>query len=355
MIYIDGSYMEGGGQIVRTALALSTLTGQPFKVDKIRHRRPKPGLKAQHLSCIDALKRMANARVDGDQLGAAAFEFFPGKICANSIAIDIGTAGSITLLLQSLLVPCLFADGPVSLKITGGTDTKWSIPIDYFDRVILPYFNRFAAVEINEIKRGYYPKGQGRLHLGVTPCFHLRDFKTTKDFTAHLKNSLSKISLTTKAPPAEIQGKSSASNHLKKAKVAERQARGAAGLLDRHGPVSIVCEYQNTASAGSVITLWAAPREGSIVAGADALGEKGLPAEKVGAAAAKKLMAFLDSDAVVDHHLADNLVPLLALVGGTLTTDRMTGHIRSNIYVCEKFLDVSFCINENDNRISVEI
>jgi len=355
MIHIDGSYMEGGGQIVRTALALSTLTGHPFRVDKIRHHRPKPGLKPQHLSCIDALKRIACAQVNGDRLGAAAFEFFPGKICAKSIATDIGTAGSITLLLQSLLLPCLFADGPVSLEITGGTDTKWSIPIDYFDRAILPYFNRFAAVQIKAIKRGYYPKGQGRLHLEVTPCFHLRDFKTTKDFTAHLKNSLAKISLTTKPPPAAIQGKSSASNHLKKAGVAERQARGAADLLERRGPVSIVCEYQDTASAGSVITLWAATREGSIVAAADALGARGLPAEKVGAAAAEKLLAVLDSDAVVDHHLADNLMPLLALVGGTLTTDRVTGHIRSNIYVCEKFLDVSFCINENDNRISLEI
>jgi len=352
MIHIDGSYMEGGGQIVRTALALSTLTGQPFRVDKIRHHRPKPGLKRQHLSCIQALKLMTNASAKGDQLGAVSLEFFPGKICSCDIAIDIGTAGSITLLLQSLLLPCLFADGPIRLKITGGTDTKWSIPIDYFARVILPFFNRLAALEIREIKRGYYPKGQGRVDLVVTPCFHLRDFKTFEDVAAHLKNSLAKIALGAKPHPAEIQGNSSASNHLKDARVAERQARGAAGLLDCHGPVSIACEYQKTASAGSVITVWAVSPDGRIIAGADALGEKGLPAEKVGAAAAQKLLAVLNSDAVVDHHLADNLVPLLALAGGTLTADRITGHIRSNIYVCEKFLDVSFRIDENKNRIS---
>ena len=352
MIGIDGSYVEGGGQIVRTALALSTLTGKPFRVDNIRHNRPKPGLKRQHVSCIDALKQLAHARADGARPGAVSLEFFPGAIGAQRIFIDIGTAGSITLLLQSLLLPCLFAPAPVGIEIKGGTDTKWSIPIDYFEQVILPYFNKFAVCKINDIKRGFYPKGQGTVGITVRPRFQLRNFKDINALVAHLKTSVPEFFLSTRPQATEIRGKSSASMHLKGAKVAERQAQGAAGLLERDYSLSIRCEYQDTASAGSVITLWTMPAERGGIVAADALGEKGVRAEKVGAAAAQKLLAVLNSNAAVDHHLADNLVPLLALVGGTMVTDKITGHIRSNIHVCEKFLGVSFRIDETKNSIS---
>ena len=353
MIHIDGSHMEGGGQIVRTALALSTLTGKPFRVDKIRHNRPKPGLKRQHISCIDALKHLASAtRVDGAKPGSVSLEFVPGEIGARSIFIDIGTAGSITLLLQSLLLPCMFAAAPVGIQIRGGTDTRWSIPIDYFEQVILPYFNKFAECKINDIKRGYYPKGQGTVNMTVSPRYHMIDFKNLNKLFAHLKNTVPEIFLVAGPEIIEICGISSASNHLKGAKVAERQARGAAEVLERDYSDFIRCEYQDTASVGSVITLWTASKAHGGMAAADALGLKGVRAEKVGATAAQKLLALLNSNAAVDHHLADNLVPLLALVGGTIVTDKITGHIRSNIYVCEQFLDVAFCIDETENRIT---
>jgi RNA 3'-phosphate cyclase len=355
MIDIDGSFMEGGGQIVRTALALSTLTGKPFKIDKIRHQRPRPGLKPQHLSCIDALKQLANVQVNGDRPGSVSLEVFPNKICSKNLSIDIGTAGSITLLLQSLLLPSMFADAPVRLKVKGGTDTKWSIPIDYFIHVILPYFNQFAACRINRIKRGYYPRGQGMIDFSIVPRFHLSDFKKIKEFSIYLRDSIAKISLDAKPDVIRVRGKSSASIHLKGAKVAERQAQGAADNLADRYPVSIECDYQNTASAGSVITLWTVSGESRCIAGADALGEKGLRAEKVGAKAALKLFDIINSNAVVDHHLADNLVPLLALVGGSITADKISGHIRSNIYVCEQFLDVAFSVDENKNRITANI
>ncbi len=347
--------MEGGGQIVRTALALSTLTGKPFRVDKIRHNRPKPGLKRQHISCIDALMQLANARADGARPGSVGLEFFPGKICGQSLSINIGTAGSISLLLQSVLLPAMFAAAPVGIKITGGTDTKWSIPIDYCDQVILPYFNKFAACTINHIKRGYYPRGQGTVDITVNPRFHLSDFKNIAELAAQLESTVPKISLCDRPTVAEIFGKSAASTHLKGAQVAERQARSAADVLQRDYAVSIRCEYQNTASVGSVITLWTASEACNGIAAADALGEKGVRAEKVGAAAAQKLSAVLNSNAVVDRHLADNLVPLLALVGGTIVTDKITGHIQSNIYVCEQFLDVAFSIDQKKNRITAEL
>lgn len=337
---------------MRTALALSTLTGQPFRVDKIRNSRPQPGLKRQHISCIDALKQLANAEVEGAQAGSVCLEFFPGKICGQSIYIDVGTAGSTTLLLQAVLLPAMFAAAPVKIKLKGGTDTKWSIPIDYFHQVILPYFNKFAPCKINATKRGYYPKGQGTVDITVSPRVHLKDFKNINELAADLKKDVSEFALENKPQISEIQGISSASQHLKGARVAERQARSAAEILEQDYSITIRCEYQNTASAGSVITLWTASEACRGIGAADALGEKGVRAEKVGAAAAQKLLAVLNSNAIVDHHLADNLVPLLALVGGTFLTDKITDHIRSNIYVCQKFLDVAFRIDGAENRIS---
>ena len=352
MIHIDGSYMEGGGQIVRTALALSTLTGKPFRIDKIRHNRSRPGLKPQHLSCIDALKQLANAQVKGAQAGSDSVGFFPGKIKVATLCIDIGTAGSITLLLQSLLLPCMFADAPVRIKIKGGTDTRWSIPIDYFTNVILPFFNELASIEIKNMRRGFYPKGQGFLDISVSPRYHLNDFTTIEELIAHLFNSVSRIHLTRKPAQIRIEGISFASSQLKGAGVAERQAEGAAKRIGSRFALKIDSKYQDTVSPGTVITLWTVSKEGQACVGADALGERGVRADKIGAMAARKLLKVLNSNAALDHHLADNLIPLLALVGGTIKTNKITGHIRSNIYVCEQFLDVAFSIDENQNKIT---
>lgn len=337
--------MEGGGQILRTALALSTLSRKPFTADKIRHNRHKPGLKAQHLSCIDALMKLSKAQVKGAEPGSSAIEFTPGEITPGTLSLDIGTAGSITLLLQALLLPCMFADGRIILRIKGGTDTRWSIPVDYFSHVILPFFKEFVSIELNDMKRGFYPKGQGFIRLIIMPRHCLKDHGSVDDFCTHLRTKIRGIHLSDKSRLERIEGISAASDQLKNAKVAE----GLRALC----PLRINNEYQPTASAGTVITLWTINRQGKVFMGADALGERGLRAEKVGAKAAKKLLEVLNSEAIVDSHLADNLVPLLALVGGEIKTDIITGHIRSNIYVCEKFLDVKFLINEEKNQITV--
>jgi RNA 3'-phosphate cyclase len=343
--------MEGGGQIVRTALALSALTCKPFRIDKIRDNRPKPGLQRQHVSCVEALQQISGARVTGARPGSVRIEFFPGVIKAADLAIDIGTAGSVTLLLQALLLPCMFADGPVAMRIRGGTDTRWSIPVDFFFHIILPFFKKFAAIEFNEIKRGYYPKGQGYVNLSIIPDFHMRDFNRFEEFTAYLRHFAAGIHFVDRPYPIRIEGISSASSQLKNARVAERQADGAAAILGSRYPLKLDCEYQPTASPGTVITLWAVGEKGVVLAGGDALGQKGLRAEEVGARAARNLLEILNSDAAMGHHLADNLVPLLAVVGGTIKPDKITGHIQSNIYVCEQFLDVRFQIDETQNLI----
>ena len=352
MIHIEGSHSEGGGQILRTALALSVLTGKPFRADRIRHHRPRPGLKNQHLTCIRALEQIAKVHVEGARLGSAVIEFFPAAVMPGTYSIDIGTAGSITLLLQALLLPCMFADGPIQLNVTGGTDTKWSIPIDFFSRLILPFFRECAGIELKKIQRGFYPKGQGVVELAILPKFHIPGHKDFADFIARLKTELPVLQLTQKSAPIKIQGVSAASVKLKNAKVAERQGHGAVGGLHHLCPVEIGNEYCRTASPGTVISLWTVDQNRNIYIGADALGERGKLAEAVGEEAAGKLMRVLNSDAVVDHHLADNLIPLLALLGGRIITSKITGHIHANIYVCEKFLNVHFEIDEKRNEIA---
>jgi len=313
MIEIDGT--EGGGQMLRTALALSTITGKAFKAVNIRKSRPKPGLKNQHLACIEALEKLSFADVRGAQPGADSIIFHPGKIQLGTYSINIGTAGSITLLLQSVLLPCCLAKGKTRLKIKGGTDTKWSMPIDYLFNVVLPHFS-MAEIKIKDIRRGFYPKGGGYVDLIIKPN------ETTPE----------PINLVEKPSIDKVKGISAASSDLRSAEVAERQAKAAKKKLRSLDiPIKIAVEYKETASPGTVITLWA----GSM--GSDALGEPRKRAEAVGAEAAAELLLLLCSDAVVDNHLADNLIPLMAMFGGKIKVHEITNHIRTNIAVCEKF------------------
>lgn len=351
MINIDGSHGEGGGQIIRTALALSTLTGKPFRVEKIRHSRPKPGLKMQHLTCISALKELCFAEVEGDFPGSVSFTYIPRKVVPRTIPVDIGTAGSITLLLQSLLLPCMFAEDKVRLKIKGGTDVKWSMPIDYLLNIIIPNLSRYADFKVNGLRRGFYPKGAGFLDLTIKPKYHISDFAGVEDFMGFMRQQDKGYDLVKRQPFYKIKGISAASKELRQAEVSERQAKGVKRkLADTGCAVKIFGEYADTESVGTVVTLWPDLPEPAI--GSDILGERKKRAESVGAEAAYKLLLYLNADCGADNHLADNLIPFLALCQGKIRPDKITGHIMSNIYVCENFLDVEFKISE-DEIISV--
>jgi RNA 3'-terminal phosphate cyclase (GTP) len=354
IVSIDGSFREGGGQILRTALALSTLTGRPFRAERIRLNRPTPGLRAQHLSAITALSRMSGGRAKGARIGAQEIEFVPGEIAPGPYYLDIGTAGSVTLLLQALLLPGMFARGEMRLRIQGGTDTRWSIPVDYFTHLILPVFRQFCGIEVLGMQRGFYPKGKGALELKITPQMPTAPAKDASSVLAAVHRRFPKLDSSMRRDVAGIKGVSAAASVLAKARVAERQAEAAREALGSRVPVEIGEEYCRTASPGSVITVWALDRHGRALAGGDALGERGKPAEAVGREAAEKLLQTLDTEAAVDVHLADNLIPLLALVGGAIQTARITDHIRANMYVCERFLDVDFKVNEEAALITVD-
>lgn len=343
MIKVDGSYLEAGGQIVRTALAFATLTQQPVEIFNIRKGRPTPGLKNQHLYCIKALQKLCNAKVEGAYLGSTRVRYYPQEIIGKTISIDIRTAGSITLLLQAVLLPSLFADTKVRFKIKGGTDVKFAPSFDYFEQVILPHIRIFTnEINITLKRRGYYPKGNGLVELEIKPRYPLTRFKNFKELILTLSQEIN-LTLVEKKEIKEILGISHASTDLEKSKVAERQSAGAKQLLaSLLIPIKISSSYYQTLSTGSGITLWAK----GISIGSDALGERGKRAELVGREAAQKLFQEINLNAPVDRHLADNLVPYIALVNGRIKTTLITQHTKTNIYVIEKFMGKIFNISK---------
>ena len=350
---LDGSYLEGGGQIVRTAVALSTLTGKPFDVHSIRAGRARPGLKAQHLHGIRAAAQLCGATFEGAELGSSRLSYSPGRLTAKNLAIDIGTAGSVTLLLQTILVPAMFVPAPIKLHIKGGTDVAWSMPADYFKEVLLHYIKPYAGFEFKLLRRGYYPRGGGSVELEIRPKFRLADFASFDDFQAYLRDQ-QRIEATQLGSLVRVRGISHAAKALERAEVAERQAKAAELTLGPLGcPIDIDIEYMETLSAGSGITLWAMFSTGEgqqFRLGGSSLGEKGKSAEEVGQAAATALLAEIRAGAPIDSHMADNIVPFLGLFGGVVSCAQLTPHTRTNIYVVESILGVKFKIDEA-NRI----
>ncbi len=334
---IDGSYLEGGGQIVRTALGISTLLGKAVSIEKIRAGRSEPGLKAQHLTAIKAMEQLCNAYGDDAVLGSTKINYVPGKLKGRTLSLDIGTAGSITLLMQSLLLPLAFSGEKFRLKITGGTDVAWSPSWDYFCEIIVPQFRRYADITCKLEQRGYYPKGAGKVDIQINSHTTLDDAKKSVP-----------LSLTEQHHLIHIKGIAHASSTLQDAQVSERMARGAKVALGQKVvcPINITAEYVNTPSDGCGITLWAIfskdkndiDAKNPIRLGADVLGEKGKRAEEVGSDCAQKLLAEIQSSAAVDQHLADTLIPLLGLLGGEIKTSEITNHTKTNVFVVEQMV-----------------
>ena len=328
---LDGSYGEGGGQILRTAVALSAVTGKPLEINNIRRTRPKPGLAAQHVKAVESLASICEAEVAGCELRSTDLIFRPGKIKGGTYEIDIGTAGSISLFLQCLMPAAMHAPLTLRIKITGGTDVQWSPSIDYQRLVTLGALSRMGyECGLMLIRRGYYPRGGGCVEAIINP------------------SSLKKASFDSNTCSL-VKGISHSSNLP--SHVVERQAASARETLQDAGynsRISLETPYLNTGhpSTGSGITLWCGTLGGS------ALGKPGLRAEKVGESAAGAIISELKSGAGVDIYLADQLIPYLALAGGgSFTTRVITPHTKTNIWVTEQFLDVKFRIEELENGL----
>jgi RNA 3'-phosphate cyclase len=349
IVVVDGSRFEGGGAMIRQSLGLSMLLGKPFRMTNIRVNRPKPGLSWQHLTALNAAHQICDARIVGNSLGSTEISFFPGAVTHTRINLDIGTAGSTTLLLQSLLLPAYFSGKDFHVTVRGGTDVAWSIPVDYFQHVLMPQLRKFGDASLRVMKRGFYPKGDGLVTFSVKGKFPLA-------------TGAPRIKLMEQGDPFKISGISFASADLQPTSVAESQEKAARIMLGQLGvPMDCMLSYTSSLSSGSGVVLWmtAGGKEGldplnPVLLGASALGEQKLKAEYVGEEAALSLKKVFESRAACDEFLADQLIPFLALVGGEMRTDVISDHVRSNIYIVESFTGVKFEIDEAEKIIRCE-
>jgi RNA 3'-terminal phosphate cyclase (ATP) len=326
--------LEGGGQIVRTSIALAALAGVDVRITKIRENRPNPGLQAQHVTAVTALAQMCNAQTEGASQGSRGLVFRPRGHRAGTFSFDVGTAGSIPLVLQAIM-PCLaFAPAPVQLDLTGGTDVKWSPSIDYVRLAILPTLQLMGyEADLHVDRRGHYPKGGGKVTFRIAPS-----------------RSLHAILMTTRTQLKSIEGVS----HCVKlpSHVAQRQADAARNRLAKEGydaKVGIETyspDRDQHAGPGSGITLVGRFTNGSVL-GADSVGERGKPAERVGEDCARNMLAELESKASFDRHLGDILIPFIVVAEGRseISVSQITTHTMTNMRVAEQILNVKFQVN----------
>lgn len=310
MLLIDGAKLEGGGQIVRMAVSLSSLTGIPVQITHIRARRDKPGLAAQHVAAIQAVSSLCDAYISGGSVGSSILTFTPSKVRSRDITIDVGTAGSIPLVLQAWLPVALLKGG--SITVRGGTEVRQSPTIDYLERIFLPPLqNREAHVEMSILHRGYYPQGGGLVRVVVKPSeltpLHLKD----------CEGNCGIISCSSNLP-----------DH-----VTARQAESArirfSEELDIDLPVYV--DRRTGLSTGSSCTAWMHMKGGIT------LGKRGLPAEKVGEMTADTLINAVKDKGSVDRYLADQLLIYLARYGGSYTVGELSLHSRTMQWLLSEF------------------
>lgn len=325
---LDGSD-GGGGQFLRTALAVAALEGDPVRIENVRGGRDDPGLKAQHLAVLETLSAITDADVSGNEIGAETVAFDPGSLSGGKYDVEIGTAGSLTLLFDALLPLATGLEEPLAVTATGGTDVAWSPPMDYQRYAKLPLLWRFGLVATVEVdRRGFYPEGGGRATLRLFPsAVEPVDLPGGETDDANARGIDSVRIYSTEAAA------------LADSDVAKRQA-------------GAVCERLNRGIDERVETTAESPGRGSAVvvaladgglprAGVSALGEPGKPAERVGEAAADRANRFLARDAedgppAIDRRLADQLLPVLALAGGSYRTPAVTDHLDSTAAVLDE-------------------
>lgn len=333
MIEIDGSFGEGGGQILRTSLALSLVTREPFRIVRIRAARKTRGLLRQHLTSVLAAAAVGDAEVSGATVGSQELTFTPRTLRGGAHSFDIGSAGSAMLVLQTMLLPLFFATEPSIVEIGGGTHNPASPSFDFFSRAYLPLLARMGAhVEATLERRGFYPAGGGKIVVSITP------------------SRLGSLVLVERG--ALVSCRASAVVANLPVSIAQRELDVVARLL----PTASLHAHPitNALGPGNVLTLEAAfEHVTEIVTG---FGQRGVRAEEVVTRAVASLRAYLDSNAAVGEHLADQLLLPMALGrGGTFTTTQLTLHTTTNAEVIRRFLAVDVRFSEDAGRYRVEV
>jgi len=326
MIEIDGSHGEGGGQILRTSLALSILTGKPVRLHHIRSRRKAPGLKPQHLLSARAAAQICGGRLVGAELNSTELRFDPGGVQPGRHVFDVGTAGSTGLILQTLLTPLAFAEGPSRIRMKGGTHVPWSPPADYLQEVFLPTVARMGIhAKLNLHRAGFYPIGGGEIETAVEPAsVPLKPLRIEE--RGHLK-TLRVISAVAHLPLS----------------IAERQLSRATNRLAEQG-LAPQGEIRTVESPGKGTYCFILAEFENVRAGFSALGKIGKRAEQVGEEAAENFLLYRNGRGALDPHLADQVVLYMALAKGTsvATVSEITEHLKTNLWVIEQFLPMKF-------------
>ena len=338
LLTIDGSEGEGGGQVLRTSLSLSALTGRPFRLIHIRAGRSQPGLRPQHLLAVRATAALCAAQLSGDALHSTTLEFRPTRPAqAGHYTFDVNdhtphhSAGAVTLVWQTLLWPLLFAATPSTLRLRGGTHVPFSPSVDYVQQVVLPAYAQMGLkLEVDLAQWGWMARGGGEISAVIQPVAHISP-------VAWL------------APPERdtaVQGLALATNLP--VHIPQRMANRATNLLREAG---VPCAIQPTRGRGSAegaaLLLWRG------LAGFASLGEKGLPAQTVAERAVADCLAFVGSGTAVDEHLADQLLLPLSLANdlSRFTTNRITSHTRTNAALLHRWLGVNITLGDTEITI----
>ena len=329
MITIDGSQGEGGGQMLRTSLGLSMLTGTPFRIEKIRAGREKPGLMRQHLTCALAAAEICSAEVDGAAVGSRALSFKPGKVKPGEYAFATGSAGSTTLVFQAILPALLTAGGPSLITLKGGTHNIYAPPVDFLEKSFLAVVSRMGPrVEVALDRHGFYPAGGGRWTAAVTPA------QTGKLSAVHVAERGPITHRLATALVAGIPGE-----------IAVRELAVLRQAFDWPEDAFQIRQLPDTCGPGNVLMLELG--HANVTEVFTAFGQRGVRAEAVADQCMQEAKRYLASAAPVGEHLADQLlVPMAIAGGGSFVTATVTEHTRTNADVIRKFLDVDVRITE---------
>jgi len=339
-IEVDGSFGEGGGQILRTSIAISSVLKKPVKIINIRSKRSNPGLRPQHVASIKILSEICGAHVENLGVGSTSIIFEPGNKVKNNIKFNIGTAGSLTLLsISSIPVICLKGEECL-MELVGGTDVKWSPTIDYFKYVVLPAYKLIGIeCKLEIIKRGYYPRGGGKISINIKPNRNLKSLK----MLATPRKDPSGISICSNLPRS----------------VAERQMKTAMEYF-RDNQISfdkVVIDFFESYSPGSSILLYSVGDKGPFL-GADSLGERGKSAESVGREAAIDFIEEYRTGAPIDRHLGDILIAPLFLAEGEsrFRVTSITQHLTTDLFIASYLTGKKYSIDNNiDGTVTVSI
>ena len=336
MIRIDGSFGEGGGQILRTSLSLSIITGRPFRIENIRAKREKGGLLRQHLAAVRGAAEICGGQVEGASLGSTALTFKPGSVKSGDYHFVIGTAGSGTLVLQTVLPALMTASGPSKIVIEGGTHNQAAPPFHFLEHAFLPLIRRMGPqVNLRLERYGFYPAGGGRFVVEIQPSKALEPIELPKRGET--------ISRCVTAIVANLPRP-----------IAQREVMKAAEMLNWGLECTRVEETKNSAGPGNIVMIEIGNAACTEVF--SGFGQLGVSAEQVAVDIAREVSDYLASGASAGEHLTDQLLLPLALAGGGLfTAQKINQHARTNMSVIGSFLPVHFDVREDEgfSRVAV--